>query len=717
MVNAVNDAPSEFQAANPANGAATDTPNPVLQVTNASDPDGDALTYTFEVYRDESLSTLVDSVSDLSEAAAGTTSWTVATVLENHQRYVWRAVATDEHGAASATWLNEFVVSTGNHAPEAPGIVAPPDGSEIAADAVDLVLSNARDGDSDPLAYSFEVDTDHTFAGPDLMASGPVVEGASVTRWGLTGLSDNTEYFWRSRADDGTAQSPWVQGAFFVNRANECPSTPTVRNPGDGSWVQTLTPRLQLNPVQDVDRDRIACTFELFRDASPLELLARERVQASEWTVPFDLDDNGLYRWRARAEDEHGAQSPWTGFSTFFVNNNGVDDPPEMVFTAPAADLALQSGQVEIRWVDDDPDSNASISIACSSNSPNSAGADEAAIAGDLKEDPDGDGDAVLWDVSNVSEGAYRITGTIADGSTSRSFQAPGRVTVDRTPPVVEAQPSGGSYPSSQTITLPANEAASIHYTLDGVEPGADSPRYTSPIEIMDSATLRFAAVDGAGNRSPVRSESYTIQPAGEVHRFAIRVPSRIQSGLGFPLTVRAVGPSGGPVKDFEGQVSLEVSAGILTPTMIQGFKRGVWKGEARLSGVTGEVTITAGWNGKTGSSRPVTLRCDPPKPPVLSRPRDGALLAGESGTFSWHGARGATSYTIELARDVGFNEIVFQEEAIAGRTFSPPPSVFAGVGEGATVHWRVRAVNGRGSSEPSRPRRFILGGASMLLN
>jgi hypothetical protein len=177
-------------------------------------------------------------------------------------------------------------------------------------------------------------------------------------------------------------------------------------------------------------------------------------------------------------------------------------------------------------------------------------------------------------------------------------------------------------------------------------------------------------------------------------------------------LTVRAVGPSGGPVKEFDGQVSLEASAGTLTPTLIQGFRRGVWKGEVRLSGVTGDVTITAGWNGRTGSSRPVTLRCDPPKPPVLSRPRDGGLLAGEGVTFSWHGARGATSYTIELARDVGFNEIVFQEEAIAGRAFSPPPSVFDGVGEGATVHWRVRAVNGCGSSEPSRPRRFVLGEA-----
>jgi hypothetical protein len=264
-----------------------------------------------------------------------------------------------------------------------------------------------------------------------------------------------------------------------------------------------------------------------------------------------------------------------------------------------------------------------------------------------------------------------------------------------------------------QTIALTANEAARIHYTLDGVEPGGDSPRYTAPIEIMDSATLRFAAVDRAGNMSQIRSESYTIQPASEVRRFAVRVPSRVQSGLGFPLTVRAVGPSGGLFKDFEGQVSLEASAGTLTPTMIQGFKRGVWKGEASLSGGTGDVTITARWNGTAGTSRPVTLRCDPPKPPVLSRPRDGAPIAGESGTFSWHGARGATSYTIEFAKDADFNEIVFQEEAVAGRAFSPPPSVFDGVGEGATVHWRVRAVNGCGSSEPGRPRRFILGGAS----
>ena len=40
----------------------------------------------------------------------------------------------------------------------------------------------------------------------------------------------------------------------------------------------------------------------------------------------------------------------------------------------------------------------------------------------------------------------------------------------DTTPPLVNASPPGGTYSSAQSITLSANEPATIYYTTNGAE-------------------------------------------------------------------------------------------------------------------------------------------------------------------------------------------------------------------------------------------------------
>lgn len=81
----------------------------------------------------------------------------------------------------------------------------------------------------------------------------------------------------------------------------------------------------------------------------------------------------------------------------------------------------------------------------------------------------------------------------------------------DTTPPAVTANLAAGSYAGAQTVTLTADGPANIYYTLDGSEPTTASAVYSSPIAIAETATLRFLAVDPAGNRSGVVAVAYTI--------------------------------------------------------------------------------------------------------------------------------------------------------------------------------------------------------------
>lgn len=83
----------------------------------------------------------------------------------------------------------------------------------------------------------------------------------------------------------------------------------------------------------------------------------------------------------------------------------------------------------------------------------------------------------------------------------------------DTTKPVVNATPSGGSYYAPQIVVLKASETANIYYTTDGSDPLTSTTRihYTSPINIESSKTLRFVAIDLAGNISPVYTQKYQI--------------------------------------------------------------------------------------------------------------------------------------------------------------------------------------------------------------
>lgn len=87
---------------------------------------------------------------------------------------------------------------------------------------------------------------------------------------------------------------------------------------------------------------------------------------------------------------------------------------------------------------------------------------------------------------------------------------------LDTTAPITTASPGGGMYGSIQYVTLSANEPATIYYSLDGTTPsagGANTTSGTSPIKDIEinTVTLKFFAIDSAGNREAVKSESYTI--------------------------------------------------------------------------------------------------------------------------------------------------------------------------------------------------------------
>src|SRR4030067_2868229 len=81
----------------------------------------------------------------------------------------------------------------------------------------------------------------------------------------------------------------------------------------------------------------------------------------------------------------------------------------------------------------------------------------------------------------------------------------------DTIPPTVTPSAAAGTNTSSQRVKLTANESALIYYTTNGSDPTTASSVYITPIIVNNSLTLKYFAVDGAGNAGSIETQTYVI--------------------------------------------------------------------------------------------------------------------------------------------------------------------------------------------------------------
>ncbi len=107
-----NSPPSAPTLSSPGDGSTISDRSPTLTVNNSTDPDGDPLTYEFQLDDDASFQSPVDSVTGLGEGTAGKTSWNTLSQLSDGT-YYWRARAYD--GRAYSDWMTpaSFTIISG----------------------------------------------------------------------------------------------------------------------------------------------------------------------------------------------------------------------------------------------------------------------------------------------------------------------------------------------------------------------------------------------------------------------------------------------------------------------------------------------------------------------------------------------------------------------------------------------------------------------------
>ena len=88
-------------------------------------------------------------------------------------------------------------------------------------------------------------------------------------------------------------------------------------------------------------------------------------------------------------------------------------------------------------------------------------------------------------------------------------------VVVERVADPVFTPGAGAVLAGTKVSIATTTEGASIHYTVDGTEPTADSALYTEPIEVSEAMTIKAIAVKEGAEDSEVVAAEYTIREAG----------------------------------------------------------------------------------------------------------------------------------------------------------------------------------------------------------
>ncbi|MDR2881796.1 MAG: hypothetical protein LBV29_07855, partial [Azoarcus sp.] len=226
--------------------------------------------------------------------------------------------------------------------PGTPTIVSPISGAQVTALQPVLSVQTAATQNDPTTKVQFEIYADEAMIQMVGNAVVDKVTGADgPTAWQITSaLADNTHYWWRARAFDGSQlYSAWVNGRFFVNLHNDAPEHFNLTSPAPEAEVSIVEPVLAWTNSIDRDGDTVTYRVDVYHDVALTERVAgaaglpADASGTTHWTVDTPLINREKYYWQVIAQDALGAGTP--SLVRSFVVNAGNTPPTAPVIMSP----------------------------------------------------------------------------------------------------------------------------------------------------------------------------------------------------------------------------------------------------------------------------------------------------------------------------------------------------------------------------------------------
>ena len=256
----------------------------------------------------------------------------VVSGLANSTQYYWRVNAKNAGGTSGYSATRSFTTVVSPAA--APTLVSPSNGATNQPTNVTVVWTRPATTTS----FRLQVGTDSTFA------SGMVVNDSTLadTFKVMSGLSNNTKYFWRVNAKNPGGTSPYSVVRSFTTIIG-APPAPLLSSPPKNALNQPTSITLQWNASAG------ASTYwlQLGTDSTFVSgLVKNDSTITGTSRVVNGLIITTKYYWRVSAKNP-GGTSP---FSEVWNFTTAIPVPEQVVLVSPADFAIIGSASVKFVW-------------------------------------------------------------------------------------------------------------------------------------------------------------------------------------------------------------------------------------------------------------------------------------------------------------------------------------------------------------------------------
>src|SRR5437867_2566847 len=356
--------------------------------------------------------------------------------LANNTTYYWRVSASNAGGASaySSPWSFTTIVAC-----PPPPVLASPANNSI-NQPTSLTLS--RNASSGATSYHVQVSTSSTFTSLDVDDA-----GLSSTSDPVSGLANNTTYYWRVSASNagGTSaySSPWSFTTIVAG-----PPPPILASPPNSSADQPTSLTLNSNAPWGANSYHVPVST-----SSTFTTLEVDDAALSSTSDPVSgLSNNTTYYWRVSASNAGGTSA----YSSAWSFTTIVAGPPPPVLASPANSSVNQPTSLTLSW---NASSGAtSYHVQVSTNS--SFNTSEVRRVGmTCTSDP-------VTGLSNNTTYYWRVSASNPGGTSAYSSPWSFTTIVAGPPPPVLASPANNSInqPTSLTLSWNASSGATSYH-------------------------------------------------------------------------------------------------------------------------------------------------------------------------------------------------------------------------------------------------------------
>jgi uncharacterized repeat protein (TIGR02059 family) len=483
----------------PAAGARVNSATPSLSAT-FTDPDSQNTgQLTFQVCADAACSSVLatfSSTSGVANGADGSASVPGGTITADGT-YHWRAKATDNTGAGSAYGATRsLVVDTA-----VPTFAS----ADVNGNALILTMSEALDTGSTPAAGTWTVVRNgSTLPDPtsvSLAGATVTLTLASTVHYGETVTVAYTQAG-SNRLRDLAANDAATFGAQSVTNStpSTTPDVPSLVSPANGAALATLTPTLTASFSDPDTANTGQLAFQLCSDAGCASAIGADFTSPAglangangSAAVPAGrITADGTYYWRAKATDDTGFESSFSGTRSFTVDTTAPSVP-----TIDAGPAGGSTSGKDVSFSFSDGESGVTFEVQLDSGGWTAATSPHA--------------------FTNLSDGSHTFEARAKDALDNTSAPRTRTWTVDATPPpapTIDSGPAAAAYSTADPSFGFSDTEGGVTFEVrldGGAWSSATSPKSYSGLSEA-SHTFAVRATDAYGNTSGATSRTWNV--------------------------------------------------------------------------------------------------------------------------------------------------------------------------------------------------------------